>query len=372
MTLPHSLATLWLCLALPALAQVESVKPGINEKFLDPDLKVEEWTERFETESREIFHHRDAIVTALGLKPGMAVADIGAGTGLFALPFAEAVGEEGKVYAVEIARNFLDHIKARAKRAKATNIETVLGTDRSVELPEAGIDLAFICDVYHHFEYPADSLASLHRAIKPGGELVVIDFKRIPGESSDFIMGHVRAGQEVFEAEITAAGFEKVGEVKDLLTENYFVKFRRSEGAAVIPLEVRENLRIVYQVTDDLSFEGVNKGLFYARKLINTYAKQGIAADQVHLHLVFHGTGINALVHADARARLKAESAENPNAAILAELVERGVQVELCENTMQQKGVQPSELLPGVKLVVGAYPRLVDLQLQGCCYIKFE
>ncbi|WP_184209389.1 DsrE family protein [Prosthecobacter dejongeii] len=140
----------------------------------------------------------------------------------------------------------------------------------------------------------------------------------------------------------------------------------------VIPLQVRENLRIVYQVTDDVTHEGVNKGLFYARKLMDTYQKQGIAADQVHLHLVFHGTGIQAVVNAEARTRLKADKAENPNGEILAELVKRGVQIELCENTMQQRGVTPRELMPGVKRVVGAFPRLVDLQLQGYAYIKFE
>lgn len=141
---------------------------------------------------------------------------------------------------------------------------------------------------------------------------------------------------------------------------------------AVIPLQVRENLNIVYQVTDDLGYEGVNKGLFYARKLINTYQAQGIAPAQVHLHVVYHGTGIAAVVNQEARKRLGAAKVENPNAEILAELVKRGVSVELCENTMQQKGVLPTELMPGVKLVVGAYPRLVDLQLQGCAYIKFE
>ncbi len=208
-------------------AQEASVKPGINEKFLDPALKVEEWTERFETESREIFHQRQEIVAAVGLKPGMAVADVGAGTGLFTLPFAEAVGTEGKVYAVEIAKTFLLHISTRAAAAKLTNVHPVHATERSVELPEASIDAAFICDVYHHFEYPQSSLASLHKALKPGGELILIDFKRIPGVTSDFIMGHVRAGQEVFEAEVTAAGFEKTGEVPDLLKENYFVKFRK-------------------------------------------------------------------------------------------------------------------------------------------------
>ncbi|MEN3944146.1 methyltransferase domain-containing protein [Prosthecobacter sp. SYSU 5D2] len=224
-----SLCTLLASLLLAASlgAQETSVKPGINDKFLDPQLKVEEWTQRFEVESREIYHNRDQIVSALGLKPGMTVADIGAGTGLFILPFAQAVGDGGKVYAVEIAKNFLEHIRARASKASLTNVETVLGTERSVELPEASIDLAFICDVYHHFEYPQASLATLHKAIKPGGEIVLIDFKRIPGESSEFILGHVRAGQEVFEAEFTAAGFEKISEVKDLLKENYLVRFRR-------------------------------------------------------------------------------------------------------------------------------------------------
>lgn len=139
----------------------------------------------------------------------------------------------------------------------------------------------------------------------------------------------------------------------------------------VIPIQVRENLRIVYQVTDDVAHDGVNKGLFYARKLINTYEKQGIAADQVHLHLVYHGTGIAAVVNDAARKRLGTDTT-NPNGEILAELIKRGVQVELCENTMQQKGLKPTELMPGVKLVVGAFPRLIDLQLQGFAYIKFE
>ena len=217
-----------LCL-LTALAfgQDTSVKPGINDKFLDPKLNVEEWTKKFETESREIFHQREKIVAAAGLKPGMTMADIGAGTGLFTLHFAQAVGADGKFFAVEIAKNFLEHIKARASKASASNVQTILCTERSVELPEASIDLAFICDVYHHFEFPSASLATLHKALKPGGTLVLIDFKRIPGVTSDFIMGHVRAGQEVFEAEVLAAGFEKIGEVKDVLKENYFVKFRR-------------------------------------------------------------------------------------------------------------------------------------------------
>lgn len=210
-----------------ALAQEQSVKPGINDKFIDPKMKVDEWTQKFETESREIYSQRDKILAGAGLKPGMTMADIGAGTGLFTAPFARAVGASGKVYAVDISKNFIAHISQRMQKAELKNVEPVLCSEKSVELPEASIDLAFICDTYHHFEYPQATLASLHKALKPGGQIVLIDFKRIPGVSSDFVMGHVRAGQEVFESEIVAAGFEKTGEVTDVLKENYFVRFTR-------------------------------------------------------------------------------------------------------------------------------------------------
>ena len=213
-----------------APAQDQSVKPGINDKFLDPELKVEDWTSKFETESREVFDQRARIVEEASLKPGMVVADIGAGTGLFTLPFSQAVGDTGKVYAVDIAKNFLAHIRARATQAKAPNIEPVLCTEKSVELPENSIDLAFICDTYHHFEYPTHSLESLYRAVRPGGALVLIEFHRIPGVTSDFLLEHVRAGQDVFTREIEAAGFVLDRELPlDGLEDNYVLRFVRPE-----------------------------------------------------------------------------------------------------------------------------------------------
>ena len=104
----------------------------------------------------------------------------------------------------------------------------MLCTERSTELAPNSIDLAFICNVYHHFEYPNDTLASLHQALRPGGRIVLIDFKRIPGTSADWILNHMRAGQEVFEAEITAVGFAKTREITDLLSDNYFVIFKKT------------------------------------------------------------------------------------------------------------------------------------------------
>src|SRR5438270_1270659 len=90
-----------LALALPAAAQERSVRPGINEPFVNPDVR--EFIGKFETESREVYAARQRIVAACPLRTGMAVADIGAGTGLFTRLFAAAVGPRGKVYAVDLA-----------------------------------------------------------------------------------------------------------------------------------------------------------------------------------------------------------------------------------------------------------------------------
>src|SRR5919206_3772426 len=89
----------------PARGQEQSVRPGINKPFENPDVK--EFVGKFEVESREVYARRKEIVAACKLKPGMVVADIGAGTGLFTRLFASAVGPEGKVYAVDIAPKFI-------------------------------------------------------------------------------------------------------------------------------------------------------------------------------------------------------------------------------------------------------------------------
>lgn len=206
-------------------AQEKSVKPGINDSFQNPN--VEDFVERFEVESREVYLHRDRIVAACEIKPGQTVADIGAGTGLFTRLFAEKVGPEGHVFAVDIAKNFLDHILLTSREAGLKNIETVHCTADSTELPPDSVDVAFICDTYHHFEFPQKTMASLRRALKPDGKLIVIDFRRIEGVSSEWTLNHVRAGQDVFEAEILAAGFHKVHEGAEFLEENYFLIFRK-------------------------------------------------------------------------------------------------------------------------------------------------
>jgi ubiquinone/menaquinone biosynthesis C-methylase UbiE len=198
--------------------------PKINEPFKKPDLKG--FIKKFESDDREIYNKRYEIVDALGLKPGMAVADVGAGTGLFTRLFAERVGPTGKVYAVDIAERFLSHIATEAKKRGHSHVMTVLGSQDSTNLPGESVDLVFLCDVYHHLENPAKLLGSIHRALKPEGRLVVIDFDRVSGRSTEFVLKHVRAGQDVFRKEIEASGFRFVPTRKvPPLKETFFLRF---------------------------------------------------------------------------------------------------------------------------------------------------
>ncbi|HEY0713846.1 MAG TPA: methyltransferase domain-containing protein [Polyangia bacterium] len=210
-----------------------SVRPGANQQYRETELSA--WIRRFEGAGREIFDNRHAIVEKSGIAPGMKVVDVGAGTGLFSVLFADAVGTTGRVYAVDIIPKFLAHTEERARRAGLRNLETRLGDERSVPLPEASVDLMFLCDTYHHFEYPRSMNASMFRALRPGGTLVLIDFVRIPGRTPKATLEHVRAGEDVFTKELLAAGFEKI-EAVPLLKENYFVRFRKpaDDGAPKI------------------------------------------------------------------------------------------------------------------------------------------
>ncbi|MEO2089946.1 MAG: methyltransferase domain-containing protein, partial [Gemmataceae bacterium] len=118
------LSVVLLLVTLPAFAQEKSVKPGINDPFKNPD--VEKYRGTFEGESREVYVHREKLVAACGLKPGMVVADVGAGTGLHTRLFAKAVGDEGQVYAVDISAKFLEYIQKTSREAKLRNVTPVL------------------------------------------------------------------------------------------------------------------------------------------------------------------------------------------------------------------------------------------------------
>jgi len=211
------------------LVRDASVVPvGINDNFLDPELDAEAWMKRFEVESREVFAGRVEVMKALGLEPGDRIADIGSGTGLYLSAFSGAVGKEGGVYAVDISPKFIEFIRRRVVDENLKNVRVVASTERSASLAAESVDHVFICDTYHHFSYYGEMLDSIREGLAPGGQLVVIDFERIPGTSRDWLLTHVRAGKEQVRAEIEQAGFEFVEEVEvPAFAENYLLRFRK-------------------------------------------------------------------------------------------------------------------------------------------------
>ena len=215
-----------LVLTSEAYGQVPLARPDINKPFAAPDFQ--QWVARFERPGREVYDRRHAIVAATGIRPGMRVADIGAGTGLFTRLFSDRVGPSGKVYAVDISEVFIDNIVRISREQGQHNVEGVIDSAGDVGLPPQSVDLAFICDTYHHFEKPRAMMVSVRRALKPGGQLVVIDFRKIPGVSTPWVLGHVRAGRPEVIREIEAAGFRLV-EDSDLLRVNYFLRFETRE-----------------------------------------------------------------------------------------------------------------------------------------------
>ena len=146
--------------------------------------EAQDWEARFEREGREVFDRKDAILEMLALRAGMDVADVGAGSGLFTLAIARAVGPEGKVYAVDVQAYFLERIAERARAAKLANVVTVAADQRTSGLAEDSIDLALFVDSYHHLEHPDATLADVRRALRAGRRLVVIDYDRT-GEHSE-------------------------------------------------------------------------------------------------------------------------------------------------------------------------------------------
>ena len=202
------------------------VAPDLNKRYRE-ETDASVWEKRFERDGREAHDNKGQILDALHLERGMAVADVGAGSGLFTQDFSRAVGDDGTVFVVDVQDYFLEHVRAELETAGIKNAKFVKADQRSSNLPESSIDLAFMCDVYHHVEYPQSYLASLRRALKPNGRLIVIDFIAIEGQSRDWILEHVRAPPEAFRAEIEAAGFTFT-KSHDILKENFFYEFSRS------------------------------------------------------------------------------------------------------------------------------------------------
>ena len=175
-----------LCASQPATARDEQYDAarqsadGIGKTYMGREIAQvmgypgADWLER---NSREKEERPDLLLAALKLTPGMAVADVGAGTGYYSWQIAGRVGKEGRVYAVDVQPQMIELLEQRMRQRGVGNVRPVLGTAIDTGLPHASIDLALLVDVYHELDHPREILDSIMRALRPGGRLVLVEYR---------------------------------------------------------------------------------------------------------------------------------------------------------------------------------------------------
>ena len=210
------------CFLATGIVVVASLcSPGLRAQLAS--RPAAEWTKTLESPERIASLRTSDVIARLNLRPGDVVADLGAGTGLFALPLARAVSS-GRVYAVELDEGFLTQIREKAKSENVTNIAPVLGKFTDPALPARDVDVAFFHDVLHHVENRAAYLKSVVGYVKPGGRIVFIEFN--PGDSPHKAEPALVVSKEQTAAWMADAGLVPSEDIR-LFPDKYFVVYRR-------------------------------------------------------------------------------------------------------------------------------------------------
>jgi SAM-dependent methyltransferase len=190
-------------LFIPRIYAFQSEHP-LSGRRIAPVMGVggADWLDRSERESEE---NPEGALDAIGIKPGMVVADVGAGTGYMTLKLAKRVGPSGKVYAEDVQPEMLRRLRENAAEAKLTNIQTVLGGEADPKLPAETLDLILLVDVYHEFSQPQRMLRRMRESLKPDGRLVLLEYRK-EDPSIPIRPDHKMSVQEV-KIEVEAEGF---------------------------------------------------------------------------------------------------------------------------------------------------------------------
>ncbi len=177
---------------------------------------------------RETRQHPETLITAMQLKTGMTVADIGTGAG-FMLPYlSKAAGPDGHVLAEDIHSDFLDDARKRVKQDGLTNVQFVLGDETNPNLPENGVDRELMLEVYHHLNYPAKMLANLRKALRENGQLCIADFyKRLGAMPGGDAMQHIRLDEDGVIHEVEENGFRLASKSELIPKSQYIAIFEK-------------------------------------------------------------------------------------------------------------------------------------------------
>lgn len=170
--------TLLVWLSLPALVLAQdNTKRDLHEMHkLHQDPKA--YIAMLDDPARDAYQMPHEVATALKLKKGEAIADLGAGSGYFTFRLAHHVGAAGRVYAVDVNADLIVHLNRRIRDLQLKNVVTILAAPDDPLLADASVDRFFICDTWHHIEDHPRYLALLKKMLKPGGQIVMVDFKK--------------------------------------------------------------------------------------------------------------------------------------------------------------------------------------------------
>ena len=169
------------------------------------------WLDRPERAEQE---RPDVLIQALGLRSGEVVADLGAGSGYYTFRLASKVGKTGKVLAVDIQDEMIETLQRRAAARRVTNVEAVKGVETDPHLPPVSIDLVLIVDVYHEFAYPFEVMTKVREALKPGGRVMFVEYRK--EDPSVPIKELHKMSVEQLEKEMSAVGLARVKIVETL------------------------------------------------------------------------------------------------------------------------------------------------------------
>ncbi len=182
-----------------------------------------EWLDRPERQEEE---HPAEVLDSLDIHPGEVVADLGAGSGYFTFRMAPKVGETGKVVAVEIQEAMLNTLRARAATMKATNVEVVQGSEIDPHLPVSVVNLVLVVDVYHELAYPFEVMTKVREALKPGGRVVFVEYRK--EDPAVRIKEVHKMSVKQLEKEMNAVGLVRVRTVETLPLQHIVIFEKRN------------------------------------------------------------------------------------------------------------------------------------------------
>jgi SAM-dependent methyltransferase len=191
----------------------------LGHRFEDPAA----WTEKFESAERTAWQQPDAIIASLNLSTDLKVADLGAGTGYFAVRFAAVAG---KVYAVDIEPSMVEWLARRAESEGHANMVAVQGSADDPRLPEA-VDLVFMCNVFHHLADPRAYFEAVATNLRPGGRVVIVDFRKDNPDDAPGPPVAMRMRPQEITDHMQAAGYSLVREDLELLEFQYVLVYMR-------------------------------------------------------------------------------------------------------------------------------------------------